>query len=283
MPGIDLHIHTSASDGRFSPAEIVSRSAAAGLAVIAITDHDTVDGIAPALQAARTFPSLRVIPGVEISTDIPAGQAHILGYFVDYTDHELQIALEKMRNSRWERARKMVARLEDLGCRIEWERVREIAGAASVGRPHIAQALMEKDYVESIKDAFTRYISQDGPAYVERDKMTPVQAAELILRAKGLPVLAHPLTVPDPEAMVIELKAAGLTGIEVYYKDYTRDDINRLLRLSDRYGLVNTGGTDYHGLEPDTDIDIGGVDVPAECVEQLLTLAQQRELKPANP
>ena len=283
MPGIDLHIHTSASDGRFSPAEIVSRSAAAGLAVIAITDHDTVDGIAPALQAARTFPSLRVIPGVEISTDIPAGQAHILGYFVDYTDHELQIALEKMRNSRWERARKMVARLEDLGCRIEWERVREIAGAASVGRPHIAQALMEKDYVESIKDAFTRYISQDGPAYVERDKMTPVQAAELILQAKGLPVLAHPLTVPDPEAMVIELKAAGLTGIEVYYKDYTRDDINRLLRLSDRYGLVNTGGTDYHGLEPETDIDIGGVDVPAECVEQLLTLAQQRELKPANP
>lgn len=283
MPGIDLHIHTSASDGRFSPAEIVSRSAAAGLAVIAITDHDTVDGIAPALQAARTFPSLRVIPGVEISTDIPAGQAHILGYFVDYTDHELQIALEKMRNSRWERARKMVARLEDLGCRIEWERVREIAGAASVGRPHIAQALMEKDYVESIKDAFTRYINQDGPAYVERDKMTPVQAAELILRAKGLPVLAHPLTVPDPEAMVIELKAAGLTGIEVYYKDYTRDDINRLLRLSDRYGLVSTGGTDYHGLEPETDIDIGGVDVPAECVEQLLTLAQQRELKPANP
>ena len=283
MPGIDLHIHTSASDGRFSPAEIVSRSAAAGLAVIAITDHDTVDGIAPALQAARTFPSLRVIPGVEISTDIPAGQAHILGYFVDYTDHELQIALEKMRNSRWERARKMVARLEDLGCRIEWERVREIAGAASVGRPHIAQALMEKDYVESFKDAFTRYISQDGPAYVERDKMTPVQAAELILQAKGLPVLAHPLTVPDPEAMVIELKAAGLTGIEVYYKDYSRDDINRLLRLSDRYGLVNTGGTDYHGLEPDTDIDIGGVDVPAECVEQLLTLAQQRELKPANP
>lgn len=283
MPGIDLHIHTSASDGRFSPAEIVSRSAAAGLAVIAITDHDTVDGIAPALQAARTFPSLRVIPGVEISTDIPAGQAHILGYFVDYTDHELQIALEKMRNSRWERARKMVARLEDLGCRIEWERVREIAGAASVGRPHIAQALMEKDYVESIKDAFTRYISQDGPAYVERDKMTPVQAAELILQAKGLPVLAHPLTVPDPEAMVIELKAAGLTGIEVYYKDYTRDDINRLLRLSDRYGLVSTGGTDYHGLEPETDIDIGGVDVPAECVEQLLTLAQQRELKPANP
>ena len=283
MPGIDLHIHTSASDGRFSPAEIVSRSAAAGLAVIAITDHDTVNGITPALQAASAFPSLRVIPGVEISTDIPAGQAHILGYFVDHNDHELQIALEKMRNSRRERARKMVARLEDLGCRIEWERVREIAGAASVGRPHIAQALMEKGYIESFQDAFVRYIGQDGPAYVERDKMTPVQAVELILRAKGLPVLAHPLTVPDPEVMVIELKAAGLIGIEVYYKDYSGDDIDRLIRLSDRYGLVSTGGTDYHGLEPDTDIGIGGIDVPVKCVEQLFTLAQQREVKSANP
>jgi hypothetical protein len=283
VPGIDLHIHTSASDGRFSPAEIVSRSAAAGLAVIAITDHDTVNGITPALQAARAFPSLRVIPGVEISTDIPAGQAHILGYFVDYDDHELQIALEKMRNSRWERARKMVARLEDLGCQIEWERVREIAGAASVGRPHIAQALMEKGYIESFQDAFTRYIGRDGPAYVERDKMTPVQAAELILRAKGLPVLAHPLTVPDPEAMVIELKAAGLIGIEVYYKDYSGDDIDRLISLSDRYGLVSTGGTDYHGLEPDTDIGIGDIDVPVKCVEQLYTLAQQREVKSAKP
>jgi len=283
VPGIDLHIHTSASDGRFSPAEIVSRSAAAGLAVIAITDHDTVNGITPALQAASAFPSLRVIPGVEISTDIPAGQAHILGYFVDYNDHELQIALEKMRNSRRERARKMVARLEELGCRIEWERVREIAGAASVGRPHIARALMEKGYIESFQDAFIRYIGHDGPAYVERDKMTPVQAAELILRAKGLPVLAHPLTVPDPEAMVIELKAVGLIGIEVYYKDYSGDDIDRLIRLSDRYGLVSTGGTDYHGLEPDTDIGIGGIDVPVKCVEQLFTLAQQREVKSVNP
>lgn len=283
MSGIDLHIHTSVSDGRFSSAEIVSRSAAAGLEVIAITDHDTVNGIAPALQAARAFPSLRVIPGVEISTDIPAGQAHVLGYFIDYNDHELQIALERMRTSRWERARKMVAKLEDLGCQMEWERVREIAGTASVGRPHIAQALMEKGYIESFQDAFTRYIGQDGPAYVERDKMTPVQATEMILRAKGLPVLAHPLTVPDPEAMVIELKAVGLAGIEVYYKDYSRDDIDRLLRLSDQYGLVSTGGTDYHGLEPDTDIDLGSIDVPVKCVEQLFALAQQSEVKTANP
>jgi predicted metal-dependent phosphoesterase TrpH len=283
VSGIDLHIHTSVSDGRFSSAEIVSRSAAAGLEVIAITDHDTVNGIAPALQAARAFPSLRVIPGVEISTDIPAGQAHVLGYFIDYNDHELQIALERMRTSRWERARKMVAKLEDLGCQMEWERVREIAGTASVGRPHIAQALMEKGYIESFQDAFTRYIGQDGPAYVERDKMTPVQATEMILRAKGLPVLAHPLTVPDPEAMVIELKAVGLAGIEVYYKDYSRDDIDRLLRLSDQYGLVSTGGTDYHGLEPDTDIDLGSIDVPVKCVEQLFALAQQSEVKTANP
>ena len=273
MSRIDLHIHTSASDGRLSPAEIVSRSASRGLAVIAITDHDTVDGVAPALEAARAFASLRVIPGVEISTDVAAGEAHVLGYFMDYADQGLRVDLEQMRDSRWERARKMVARLAEIGVRVDWERVREIAGSATVGRPHVALAMIEKGHVETLQEAVARYIGRDGPAYVERDKMTPVQAVELSLRAKGQPVLAHPLTVPDPESTVAELRDAGLVGIEVYYKDFSEDDISRLLRLSDRYGLIPTGGTDYHGLDPRTETDIGGVDVPAECVERLLAVA----------
>ena len=282
MARIDLHIHSNASDGRLSPGEVVSRAVARGLAVIAITDHDTVDGIAPALEAARAFDSLRVIPGIELSTDIPAGEAHVLGYFIDYTDRGLRADLEKMRNSRWERARKMVARLADHGLRIQWERVLQIAGSATVGRPHVAQAMIERGYVQSFQDAFARYIGRDGPAYVERDKMTPVQAVELILRGKGLPVLAHPLTVPDPEAVVVELQAAGLIGIEVYYKNSSEDDIIRLLRLSERQGLIPTGGTDYHGLDARTEIDIGGVDVPSECVERLLALAQRRALGAAS-
>jgi len=282
MSRVDLHIHTTASDGQFSPAEVVSMAAARGLSVIAVTDHDTINGIESALEAAQSFPALRVIPGIEVSTDIPAGEAHILGYFINHTDAELQAALEKMRNSRRERARKMVARLADIGCVIEWERVLEIAGSATVGRPHIAQVLIENGCIDSFKDAFTRYIGRDGPAYVERDKMTPVQAVELILQAKGLPVLAHPLTVPDPEAMIIELKAAGLMGVEVYYKDYSEEDIQVLLKLSSRYDLVGTGGTDYHGLDPENEIDIGGTDVPMECVEQLVSLVQERSLRAAG-
>jgi len=281
MTGIDLHIHTNASDGQFSPAEIVSRAVALEMVTIAITDHDTTNGIASALAAAQSFPELRVIPGIEVSTDIPAGDVHVLGYFIDYTDTVLQVALEKMWNSRRERARKMIARLADVGCVIEWERVLEIAGTATMGRPHIAQAMMENGCADSFKDAFNQYIGRDGPAYVSRDKMTPVQAVELILRSKGLPVLAHPLTVPDPEAMIIELKTAGLIGIEVYYKNYSNEDIQLLRELSDRYGLVSTGGTDYHGIDPDTEVEIGGIDVPTECVEQLVTL--MREQSPRSP
>lgn len=281
MPKVDLHIHSTASDGLLSPADIVRKSAA-GLTTIALADHDTVDGIAPALEAAKAFPELRVIPCVEISTDVPAGEVHVLGYFVDYTDHELLAALEKMRNSRWQRAQGMVAKLRDLGYYIEWERVQEIAGSGALGRPHIAQAMLDKGYIDSFKEAFTKYIGHGGPAYVEREKMTPAEAVKLILQTGGLPVLAHPLTAPEPEAMVAELKAVGLVGIEAYYKDYTNEEINRLVSLADRHGLITTGGSDYHGLDASTETMIGGVDVPIESVEQLVALAEQRRIKLAS-
>ena len=274
MSKIDLHIHSTASDGRFSPAEVVRKSAEAGLTVMAITDHDTVDGIAPALEAAKDFPGLKVIPGVEINTDVPKGEAHVLGYFIDYTDLKLQTNLENMRNSRVERAKKMMAKLKSLGLPIKWERVREIAGSGSVGRPHIAQAMLEKGYIASIKEAFNKYIGWGGPAYVEREKMTPGEAVELILQAKGLPVLAHPLTINSPETMVIELKAAGLIGIEVYYGGYTTEEIGQLVNLALKYELITTGGSDFHGLDANTETMIGGINVPVEAVQQLIALAE---------
>ncbi|MFC1932495.1 PHP domain-containing protein [Chloroflexota bacterium] len=280
---MDLHIHSTVSDGRLSPAEVVRKSAEAGLTIIALTDHDTVDGIVPALEAAKAFPKLRVIPGVEISTDITDGEVHVLGYFMDYAHRELQATLSKMRNSRQERAQGMTAKLRNMGMLIEWERVKEIAGSGSIGRPHIAQALLEKGYIASIKEAFTKYISRNGPAYVEREKTTPVESVELILRVNGLPVLAHPLTIGDPETMVIELKKAGLVGIESYYDGYTAKEINRLVSLANRYGLITTGGTDYHGLDDSTETMIGGVDVPTESAEQLIALAEQCELELASP
>ena len=279
MPGIDLHIHTSESDGRFTPEEIVHRAAEAGLSVIAITDHDNVDGIAPALTAAAAFPQLRVMPGVEISTDVPDGEVHVLGYCLDYTDRELLGALERMRSSRVTRARKMVARLAELGLPVDWERVLEFAGEGSVGRPHIAQALLENGHIGSLAEAFDGYIGRNAPAYVERDKMTPTEAVELILAAGGLPVMAHPMTVPDPEATIGELQAAGLVGIEVYYAGHSTATVERLAALAARTGLIPTGGSDYHGLDDDAsasaETPFGQVAVPPESVERLLALARR--------
>ncbi len=282
MSKIDLHIHSTASDGRLSPAEVVRKSAEAGLTVIALADHDTVNGIVPALEAARTFPWLKVIPCVEISTDVPKGEVHVLGYFIDYTHHELRGALDGLRHSRQIRAQGMIGKLGNLGIHIKWERVQEIAGSGSIGRPHIAQAMLEKGYIASIKEAFTKYISWGGPAYVGRKKMTPIEAVALILWASGLPVLAHPLTINEPETMVIELKASGLVGIEAYYDSYTVEEIGRLVRLADRYGLIATGGSDYHGLDASTETMIGGAEVPIESAEQLIALAEQRTLKLAS-
>jgi len=279
---IDLHVHSTASDGKHSPRAIIEKAAALGLTYIALSDHDTVDGIVPALQAAVSFPGLNVIPAVEISTDTPEGQAHVLGYFIDYTSADLAEALDGFRNSRQRRARAMITRLGDLGIKIEWQRVQEIAGEGSVGRPHIAQAMMEKKYIESFAEAFDKYIGYGCPAYVERDKMTPVEAAELIVRSGGLPVLAHPNTVTNPEKLVSDLKAAGLAGIEAYYKDYNAAETERLVDMADRYNLVATGGTDYHGIDDETEVMLGGVNVPMESVERLIALANKYVLKLAN-
>jgi len=273
---VDLHLHSTASDGRLSPAEVVGKSAGLGLTVIALTDHDTVNGIDPALEAAKAFPWLRVIPGVEINADVPQGEAHILGYFIDHTNQALRDTLEGLRDSRQRRAREMTARLQDLGIQIEWRRVQEIAGEGSIGRPHIARAILEKGYITTIKEAFTQYISRDGPAYVEREKVTPVGAVAAILQANGLPVLAHPFTINNPESMVIELKAAGLVGLEAYYDNYTAEETRGLVSLAERHGLITTGGTDYHGLDDSAETMIGSAEVPMASAEQLIALAEQR-------
>jgi len=275
----DLHVHSTASDGKLTPADVIREAAERGLTFIALADHDSVDGIASAQAAASTFPQLKVIPAVEISTDIPQGEVHILGYFIDYTDYKLKAALDRFKKSRIRRAQKMVAKLEALGIHIDWQRVQQIAGDSSIGRPHIAQAMLEKGCITSMKQAFAEYLGHDRPAYVERDKMTPVEAVALILKARGLPVLAHPLTFTDPEAMIIELKAAGLVGIEAYYNGYTIEEINTLVRLADKHKLIATGGSDYHGLEPDTETAIGGADLPIEAVERLIALAKQHNPK----
>ena len=275
----DLHLHTTASDGRLEPREIVYLAVRVGLDVIAITDHDTVDGVAPALAAADVFPSLTVIPGVEINTDVPHGEVHVLGYFIDYTDQKLAATLQGLRDSRQGRAQKMIAKLSGLGMEIKWQRVRELAQGGSLCRPHIAQALFEKGYVSSEKEAFDKYIGHDGPAYVERQKLPPVEAVKLLIEAQGLPVLAHPADIADLDELVSELKAAGLVGIEVYYGDYGSDVVDRLLRIARDYGLVATGGTDYHAFADSSEVIIGEALAPPQSVEQLFGLADKRSLE----
>ncbi len=275
---LDLHIHSTASDGRFSPEELVSMAVRAGVDVIAITDHDSVEGCAPALKAAQEFPSLKVIPGVEVSTDVPHGEVHILGYFLDCSDSELKESLGKLRNSRRVRAQRMLVKLENLGIKIEWERVQEIAGTGSIGRPHIAQAMLEQGHVFSLKEAFAKYIGRDGPAYVEREKMTPPQAVELIVKAKGLPVIAHPADIANLEELIPELQRVGLVGLEAYYNNYPRKLMKHLASLAHKYGLIATGGSDYHGLEGIGETPLGGVKIPPECAKQLFALAEQGAL-----
>jgi predicted metal-dependent phosphoesterase TrpH len=273
---VDLHIHSTASDGRLTPAEVIQEAAERGLVYIALTDHDNVDGIAAAKAAAQSLPNLIVIPGIEISTDIPQGEVHVLGYFIDYTNPQLLARLEEFKNSRRRRAEKMVSKLDELGIHIDWQRVLEIAGTSTIGRPHIAQAMMEKGYITSFKEAFDEYLGHGKPAYVEREKMLPTEAVAIIIKASGLPVLAHPLTTEDPEGLISELKPAGLVGLEAYYNGYNAEEVESLLAMAQKHDLIATGGSDFHGIEPEEETAIGGADAPLEAAERLVALAKEK-------
>jgi 3',5'-nucleoside bisphosphate phosphatase len=270
---VDLHIHTTASDGKFSPAEIVRKARESGLVYIGICDHDSIEGVLPAQEAAAKAGGITVIGGVEINTDIPAGELHLLGYYCDSSNEELRETLLRLRSSRVERANKMIKKLKGLGIKIDYERVEELAGNGSVGRPHIAQAMLEKGYINSLREAFIKYISRGGPAYVERDKITPGEATQLILRAKGIPVLAHPFTFDNPESLIAQLRSEGLLGLEVYYGSYSPEQVGALLGWADTYQLVPTGGSDFHGLDPVSEPPLGTVNVPLEVVQRLSALS----------
>jgi len=272
----DLHLHTTASDGKLTPSELVRRAAELKLDVIAITDHDSVEGIQPALEESRNFPELTVIPGVEINTDVPKGEVHILGYFINYRDPEFNRALKELRNSRYERGRKMVAKLGEMNIKVNWDRVVELAGNGSVGRPHIAQAMREQGFVSSLREAFDNYIGRNCPAYVKRKKLTPLEAVKLVLDAEGLPVLAHPADIESLEQFAMKLKKAGIIGIEIYYNGYNASTIDQLEKLAKKNNLISLGGSDFHGLDDSIGANMGSVDVPRNSVEKLFYLSKQK-------
>lgn len=278
---LDLHTHSTASDGLPTPTELVTMAHEAGLTMIALTDHDTTNGLAEA-QAVGAACGVEVVPGIEINTYLPheRGEAHVLGYYFDTANPDLQAFLTFLRDVREKRGERMVALLREQGYDVTWERVRELAQGA-VGRPHVAQALMEKGYAESISDAFNRYISPGRPAYVPRFKMVPEDAVRLLRSVRGVPVLAHPMRLYGLEDDLLpRLMAAGLLGLECYYGDYDEPTVEHLLALAEQHGLTATGGSDYHGPGRHP-TPLGARYVPPEAAEQLRALADRLATEPA--
>lgn len=248
---IDLHTHSSASDGTDTPAELVRNAVAAGLDVVALTDHDTVAGHAEA-AAALAGTSLTLVPGAELSCRVGGISMHMLAYLFDTAEPRLHEARELVRDDRVPRARGMIARLQELGVPVTWEMVERIAGDGSVGRPHIATAMVELGVVPTVSDAFTpQWLANDGRAYVEKHEFDPFEAVALVKAAGGVTVFAHPgahkrgETVPDD--VIARLAAAGLDGLEVDHTDHDAPTRERLRGLARELGLLATGSSDYHG------------------------------------
>ena len=279
---IDLHIHTTASDGTLTPKEVIALAQHHGLKAIAITDHDTLAGSKEALQAGIP-PSLEFLTGVEISAAAPpfyagSGSFHLLGYSISLDDPALNSALEKLQQARKNRNPAIIKRLNDLGISIELDEVRREAGDGQLGRPHIGQVLVKKGYAGSMDDAFSRFLGIGGPAYVDKYRIDCRSAIELILQAGGIPVLAHPgllkcKTRDQFDELIAELKKIGIKGVEVYYSEHSPEQTRLFADLAQRHNLLMTGGTDFHGtIQPQIAIGSGKGDliVPYELYEKII-------------
>lgn len=263
---VDLHIHTDASDGEESPAQVVCRAKTAGLKAIAITDHETTAGIAPAQEEGRRL-SLEVLPGVEMSTEHKSCEVHLLGYLMDYTNPVFLSFLELLKQKRKDRVERIAARLRDLGVQVTLDQILAAAGKGSVGRPHVARALIKSGLVQSVAQAFEQYLGTGRPVYVPRFKYSTSEAINLIRKAGGVTVLAHPV-LDNSEDFIPEFVKDGLQGLEVYYPGHSPETINRLLETCRLYNLVSTGGSDFHGDQARHGY-IGEVTVPYQSVVNL--------------
>lgn len=275
MSRIELHCHTTASDGALSPAALVALAHEVGITTLAITDHDTVNGL-PAARAAAAPLGIELLPGCEFGCELPDGEIHLLAYLFDDQDVALQARLATLREGRRERGRQMVARLNALGVPVQWARVQAIA-AGAVGRPHVAQALIEGGWATDTNDAFNRYIGRGGPAYVARAHLTPPEVLALVRAAGGVVSLAHPAYLPDLEAVLAMLLPLGLVGLETYYGSYPPATVARLAAVAARFDLVPTGGSDYHARPIKDHATLGAAAVPLDTVARLRERAMSNE------
>lgn len=247
MPYADLHTHSRLSDGDCSPEELIGLAQSRGIQALALTDHDTTGGLIWA-ECAALEAGIQFIPGIELSVAIPDGTMHLLGYYIDYSSdraNDLEAVLAWSRSSRIERSERMVQKLNELRVPVSLQRVKEIAGNASISRVHIAKAMVEVGSVPTIKHAFESYIGYGKPAYFGRFRLSPDQAIRLIIQAGGVPVLAHPRDVLGHLPVLVD---AGLAGLEAWYAGYELDLQKQLDGVAQRYGLISTGGSDFHSL-----------------------------------
>ncbi|OQW62651.1 MAG: hypothetical protein A4S17_01285 [Proteobacteria bacterium HN_bin10] len=272
---IDLHLHTTHSDGSLPPAEVVALAKQASVVALAITDHDILSGIAEAAEAGRAV-GIEVIPGVEISSRYGDSELHMLGYYLDVSDRTLADRLAQLRAGRRDRNPRIIERLRALDMEITYEEVAALAGTESVGRPHIARVLMQKGYVQSAKEAFDRYLAEGRPAHVARELPEPAEAIRWIREAGGVPVLAHPLWTKLNEQGLLTLcqtlKNEGLGGIEVHYSTHKKSQTSEYLNIAKRLDLLVTGGSDFHGVtKPDIEVGVGrgGLKVSPKLLEPL--------------
>jgi len=272
---VDLHLHTTASDGTLTPTQLIDQISSTTLQTIAITDHDSTEGVAEAIEATNAYSNLTVIPGIELGTENEDSELHLLGYFIDIEHPELQKTLEQFRSGRVDTARAMVKKLEEIKRPVSWERIVEMAGG-SVGRPHIARAMVEAGHVDTVAEAFDRFLGEKGIARVPRPKLHPVEALKLIHSAGGIGSIAHPRTVRILNPLVVELVEEGVVGIEVYAEKYNSDRRDSYIDIATRFDLVPTGGTDYHALGAQNETVPGTNGPPPHTVEKLVARAKQK-------
>jgi hypothetical protein len=281
---IDLHCHSTASDGTLSPAEVVRLAVDVGLSALALTDHDTIGGVQEAAKEAGRL-NLDFLPGIEISAEYPQpGTLHLLGYGVDPQSTTLRDLTKTLIAGRDNRNPKIIDKLQKLGVAITMEEVQRESGGKVVGRPHIAAILVRKGYVSSIKQAFDKYLAPGGAAYFDKERLSPAKAISMILESGGLPVLAHPIQLryhndAELERLIKDLLDMGLAGIEVIHSDHGPELIEKYTALADRFGLLKTGGSDFHGSNK-TRIQLGtanGRRVPREWFDGLVgALAKEK-------
>lgn len=267
MKFADLHLHTIFSDSTYTPGQLIEAASGQGLSAIAVVDHDTVDGIEPALETAEVKKNIEVLPGIELSAEYDGLEIHILGYLIDYQREELKEKLSSLRQNRVERVYKITEKLKNSGIELNPQVVFDLAGGGTVGRLHIARAMVKEGFISSITEAFQKYIGDKSPAYVCGFRFTPQEAIKLIKKFGGVPVLAHPYSM-NRDDLIAEFIREGIMGLEVYYPQHSQGEVNFYLGLAKKFNLLVTGGSDCHG-NAKPEVKIGSVKIPYALVEKL--------------